>query len=384
MLTPYLEKLIHEKKAAYREFPIGGSGVGTIPVQTNHEVVITDFTWNPFCDVPTEVILQGTIQYAPIIRVDYVPGVGVPQVGDTLNLFNAGAVLIGTAFILQVFAGTLTLAVTGGDATTLDNYVDTTHAGSGSAIIIFSQAFTIPETLVNQSEFGEADLLADAPIGAPGLSPGVLTVELPTGSFLPNDELIGLISGAQALQTGALTPASFAPPVDAIPLLMANSIHHLRFKSKGIEAIYNFRDTVEPILVVPVGQIDMVVAGYRMGDPIQVHTYIYCSQTVQIDIWKFSPSGNTFTQGNPPAISDEPAVPNGYTNAVANPPVLNILTGEGARIRPLGGSREQVANTPRTKDQFNDDIGNLTELNLPINNLSFPLVNIGYVEIYEK
>jgi len=121
--------------------------------------------------------------------------------------------------------------------------------------------------------------------------------------------------------------------------------------------------------------------GFSFAPPVQIHTYLWFKQTVQIDIWKFSPTGNVFTQGNPPAEANEPPVPNGYEAAIANPPVLNILSGQGANIRPLGSSRENGITVARKKFEFIDDIGNLTELNLPVGNNSFPLVNIGYVII---
>jgi len=48
MITPYLEQLIWEGKAAPRTWATGGSGSFRIPVRKNRFIIITDITWHPF------------------------------------------------------------------------------------------------------------------------------------------------------------------------------------------------------------------------------------------------------------------------------------------------------------------------------------------------
>lgn len=50
MITPYLEKLIHDGVAEYRTHVHGLSAVGTINVPSNSYIIITDFIWHPFND----------------------------------------------------------------------------------------------------------------------------------------------------------------------------------------------------------------------------------------------------------------------------------------------------------------------------------------------
>jgi len=54
MLTANLESWIQKGKAEFKTFSFGGSGVGTIPVPTNHFIIITDFDYFYFSDVETE------------------------------------------------------------------------------------------------------------------------------------------------------------------------------------------------------------------------------------------------------------------------------------------------------------------------------------------
>lgn len=50
MLPFGLEKFIQKGKAKFKTFAVGGSGVGTIPVQKNHFIIITGFDYFPFVD----------------------------------------------------------------------------------------------------------------------------------------------------------------------------------------------------------------------------------------------------------------------------------------------------------------------------------------------
>jgi hypothetical protein len=50
MITPYLEKLIHEGKARWKHWTCGGGGVMTLPVQQDSYIVIEKFTFSPFLD----------------------------------------------------------------------------------------------------------------------------------------------------------------------------------------------------------------------------------------------------------------------------------------------------------------------------------------------
>ena len=50
MLTPYLEKLIHEGKARFRTFVCGQSGSNVLPVSDNSWIIITGFTYCNFSD----------------------------------------------------------------------------------------------------------------------------------------------------------------------------------------------------------------------------------------------------------------------------------------------------------------------------------------------
>lgn len=52
MITPKLEQLIHEGKAQYKTFVVGLSGVSVLPIKPGNYIVITDFIYNPFTDVP--------------------------------------------------------------------------------------------------------------------------------------------------------------------------------------------------------------------------------------------------------------------------------------------------------------------------------------------
>lgn len=50
MLTDNLIKLIHEGKAEFKNYALGGSGVGFLQVPKNHYIVITNFVYNHFID----------------------------------------------------------------------------------------------------------------------------------------------------------------------------------------------------------------------------------------------------------------------------------------------------------------------------------------------
>jgi len=50
MLTPYLEKLIHQGKARFRTFVCGQSGSNLLPVEDNTWIIITGFTYINFAD----------------------------------------------------------------------------------------------------------------------------------------------------------------------------------------------------------------------------------------------------------------------------------------------------------------------------------------------
>jgi hypothetical protein len=50
MITPYLEKLIHEGKARWKHWTVGIGGVMTLPVQQDCFIVIEKFTFSPFLD----------------------------------------------------------------------------------------------------------------------------------------------------------------------------------------------------------------------------------------------------------------------------------------------------------------------------------------------
>jgi len=50
MITPYLEKLIWEGKAAIRTWATGGAGVTRIPVKKNSFIVVVGITYHPFLD----------------------------------------------------------------------------------------------------------------------------------------------------------------------------------------------------------------------------------------------------------------------------------------------------------------------------------------------
>jgi len=51
MITPELEKMILRGQADYITFPIGGSGVATLPFPKNARLmIVTDFVWYPFYD----------------------------------------------------------------------------------------------------------------------------------------------------------------------------------------------------------------------------------------------------------------------------------------------------------------------------------------------
>lgn len=379
MLTPYLEQLIQDGKAEYREYAIGGSGVGTIPVQTNQEVIITDFVWNPFTDA-VNLDTTAQVNYAPIVLINvvFVSGpTNVISVGDSLTIKNAGLAVIATAIVLDKLSATrFHAAILTGDISTMTNLIDLTTGGLFNTGAITFTAFTPPEGLLDTNTLTTGSITADAPSGAAGKSPGVLTISNNTGAINNGDHITGTTSGANAITTSAL----FNEVVNVnktITSFMQKAIHHLRFRSKGMESTFNFRDTVKPILGA-----DGSLLGIHLGDPIQVHTYLWFRDTVQIDIFKFSPSGNVFVQGNPLPVANEPNVPNGYRAAIANPPVLRITTGQAAIIVPLGNARDIIApGTARWKNEFIDDIGNLTELDLPPNNLAFPLVNISYVLI---
>lgn len=377
MLSQELEKLIRDGKARYKSYAVGGSGVGTIPVQANEKIVITDFTWFPFCDV--DISSVGTLEYFPVVTLAIqiiAPGVVAP--GDSLDVYLL-LVNIGTLIVTDVTGNLVTGYVISGDVLGGDNFIDTTSMGIGQIISITPKIIVPGDELFDLNNGNHALVQANSAAGNIGYSPGTLTLRRIFGGFFNNDFLttIGFFPDPAAVQNGSL---NIEPNIAGIITeALASSIHHLRFKSEGVEAVFNFRDIPAPIIQTLDGE-DTLVA-FSFPDPIQIHTYIECPQTVQIDIWKFSPSGNVFTQTQPAKEAGEPAVPNGYDQAVANPPVTNILTGQGATIIPLGTSRDPGAVGPRQHNQFYDDIGDLTELALPLNNQSFPLVNIGYVLI---
>lgn len=55
MLTPYLEKLIHEGKARFRTFVCGQSGSNALPVREGTWIIITGFTYCNFSDPDTPI-----------------------------------------------------------------------------------------------------------------------------------------------------------------------------------------------------------------------------------------------------------------------------------------------------------------------------------------
>lgn len=503
MLTPYLEQLIHEGKAEYKEFAIGGSGVGTIPVQTSEKVVIIDFTWNPFCD---QFLLAETytFNYFPIVLIEFESPEDPDDyhVGDTVQALDAGLSPIGLGRIISIdiVAGQMYVQIVSGDFSTIAQLNDLTTGVPFTFVSITTTLFTPVEGLLDLDSGQTATLITNTPFATDGFSPGQMVVSALSGPFADFHTFVGTTSGAIAIENGNPVAQLGINIPATVAAAIANSIHHLRFRSKGVEAIFNFRDIPTPILLnsAPTATVDVVggtggaggdggggggggaggsgaggggggdalspgtggtggaaatagtggtpnglpgddsadggdgtngdvsgggnggvgspggaggdggegavgepgteataevtvdveqaFVGFELPDPIQIHTYILCQQTVQIDIWKFSPSGNVFNNaivfgGSTPAKANEPDVPNGYANAVANPPILRIDTGQGAFIWNLGDSRQNIAGLPRNKDQFVDDIGDLTELNQPFNNESFPLVNIGYVLI---
>ncbi len=50
MITPLLEKLILERKAVFKTFNHGASGVGTLPNPNNRTIIITKIIYHPFLD----------------------------------------------------------------------------------------------------------------------------------------------------------------------------------------------------------------------------------------------------------------------------------------------------------------------------------------------
>jgi len=387
MITPYLEELIRSGAAKYRSMAIGGSGVGTIPVQQNEKVVITDFTWNPFCDI--QALPIGSIDYFPIVSIHVqVVDLGIISPDDSVDGY-IGLLNVGTMIVTSYVGSLLTGYIISGKFAGIDNVIDTTSAATGAVIDLLPGANIIPPgaELLDLSSGANAVVTSNITTfggGVLGWSPGrlILTrVDQSLGLFSDTDPLstVDFFPDAVAIQDGGITIT--ADPEGNILLAIDNCIHHLRFKSKGVEEIFNFRDTPTPIIPLIQGEGFITdLFGFSLPDPIQVHCYMTFQETVQIDIWKFSPSGNIFLQQNPSPTANEPEVPNGYFNASANPPVFNITSGQGASIFPLG-MRENTNAVPRKKDQFVDDIGDLTELNLPFSNQSFPLVNIGYVLI---
>src|SRR6266446_489374 len=380
MLTHYLERLIHEGKASYREQAIGGSGVSTIPVSTHEKVIITDFTWFPFCEVST-VFSVAFVDYAPIVRLDFSNIGGNPtiSVGNILTLQTVLSVPIGTGQVVSVTGG-LFVAITAGDVSTIGKFLNVTTGGVFNAGIIAFQAFAPVEGLLDTTTLATATINSDTPTATAGKSPGTLKLGGPVGVISNGNFITGTTSGANAL----LTTGLYNTTVNVSGTLtnaIASSIHHVRFKSKGVVAVFNFRDLISGVLTV--GGDTPTIAGWILPDPTVVNTYIVCEETVQIDIWKFSPSGNTFNNatvfGGMPAKSKEPEEPNGYTGAAVNPAILQIVTAQGATIWELSDARQDITGAARNKDQFVDDIGALTELNQPTNNESFPLVNVGYV-----
>lgn len=376
MLTPYLEQLIHEGKAEYRETAIGGSGVGTIPVQPNERVVITDFIWNPFTDVDFSDF--GTLDYLPVVTIEVqIEAPGVISPGDFLELYDL-LVLQGDMLVTEVVGNLVTGVVGSGDFFTGNNFIDVTSAAVGQVLNILPANIIVPgNELVDITSGAHGIVQSNTATGHIGYSPGTLVIRQLNGLFSDLDLLstVNFFPEVVAVQTGAIS--IITDVLTVLALAVESCLHTIRFRSKQVEAVWNFRDIPFPTFFPSGG--DFFFAGISFPDPLQVHCYIFCPETVQIDIFKFSPEGNVFTQGNPTAKSAEPIVPNGYRDAVANPPVLDIQTGQGATIRPLGGTREDFASTARTKFQFVDDIGDLTELSVPTSMVSFPLVNIGYV-----
>jgi len=384
MLTPELERLIREGKAEYKTYTIGGSGVGTIPVDAQKRIVITDFIWHPFSDQPL-VAGEFNISYFPLVQVEY--SVEVPFViivGDFVSFFD-GASLIGTGIIEEVLSPSLiTVKVISGDISTATIFLVGASTGTVDAMTSFT-LFTPVEGFVDADTLASGTINTDTPVGTPGFSPGTLNVTftdyfnyINTGDFI-----VGVDSSAVGVAADSAVPV-----METIDLkstyenAIQKCIHTLRFRSQSKEAVYNFRDvpSTDVIVALLTGQEVPIpiFPAFSFPSPFQTHCYLEFVETVQIDIWKFSFAGNTFTMGTPlPAKANEPDAPAGYNSNLV---VRHIQTGQGASIWPLGAVRDPAVTGPASNNQFYDQIGNQTALFQPLSNVSFPLVNIGYVQ----
>ncbi len=384
MITPYLEELIHGGRAEYRRMALGGSGVGTIPIQPNERLVITDFIWNAFSD-QRPVAEDYAAVYRPIVGLNYnadFPG----NIGDDIQALDLLNVQIGLGRIVDIdfLLMIAYVSVSSGDFSTIVSYHDVTFGSDVPVDSITITPFAPIEMLVDIDSLAVAIINNDSPNATPGASPGILTISNVVGNFNPGDVITGDTSGANAILVGELIPDPGSISISAtVTEAVRNCIHTLRFRSKNKQAHFNLKDMPAIEFLISGEEQVSDVNWFFFAPIIQLDTYLFFAETVQVDIFKFSPTGNVFTTGNPTPYSQEPTVPNGYRDAVAHPPVLQITTGQGAVISALGKSREQVPSVARSKDQFVDDVGDLTELRPPFNNNSFPLVNVGYVVLFQ-
>jgi hypothetical protein len=182
-----------------------------------------------------------------------------------------------------------------------------------------------------------------------------------------------------------------------------DNIHTMKFFNGRRTSVINFRDQfslhryTQPSPIPTSDQLQIANTP-QFFSPYQHHCYIVSDQDIQIDIYKYTPSGSiTRTVDFIPLESptNEPARPNGYGGVFA---VRIFNTGEAPVISltadrdPVGAATAVALATvgPRSRNEFFADISDTNRLIPPpeLDALSscyrFPMVNFGIVVINEN
>lgn len=354
MLYPGLERLIQKGKAQYHTFCLGASGVGTIPCPEGSFVILTDYDWFPFIDVPPAVpaspavgsiLLQQTNGLVQDIQFDFPPFPSLTVIGIVWGNNLATQAAVDLAIIADINFVGWTCVVT----TKPDPIIPNT--------VIVSFVFTTP---------------------TPGTIYNGVVISIVNLSLPPDPVTI-----IQAPFTGGSDGEELKPED-----ILDRSVHQLEFKSMKSRNHYIIRDDV--FLTVSDGRFSLNCVGKFHRDIYLVHT-----SNVQINILNVPPVSSWVTNYSQlPAKSQEFPPPSGYgQGAVGFPAVRETIfdsAGGTQQYINLTQFRDDLPAIPgQNRNEFKVDVNLLNILGDPtaggpINSFFFngplyPILNVGYV-----
>lgn len=358
MLYPGLEKLIQKGKAQYHTFCIGASGVGTIPCPEGSFVILTDFDWFPFIDVPPlpedapatgSIGLNNSVLIVNTVQFDFP---GFPSLGPVPGIDFSSQVNTQNAINLALAGDPNFIGWSCNVQYQLDPF------NPANAILTFIWTTNTPGAVYN------------------GIFPG----------FFCGDPVAPVLVITQAFSGGVDGVITFQDLLD-------RSVHQLEFKSMKSRNHYIIRDDVS--IGITGDNSQGIAPSVNVTGKFHRDIYLVHTDNVQINILNVPPVSAWATNYSQlPAKSQEFNAPSGYgQGAVGFPAVRETVfdsAGNTQQYINLTQFRDDIAVIAgQNRNEFKVDVNLLNILGDPtqagkietfvFNGPNYPILNIGYV-----